>query len=82
VRAEEIREHRRAVSFRPLRVFLSDGSVHEILDPRLAMITLQYLTIGTNLRRDDIPRDSVMCDPMHVIRIEAATHSDDTQPEG
>ena len=73
MRAEEIRKHLRASPFRPLRVFLSDGSVHEIPHPELATITLQYLTIGTNLREDGMPRDSVICDPMHVTRIEPAT---------
>jgi len=76
MRAEEIRKHLRAVPFRRLRVFLSDGSVHEIAHPELATITLQYLTIGTNLRSDGMPRDSVICDPMHVTHIRPATLTD------
>jgi hypothetical protein len=50
--------------------------MHEIPHPELAMVTMQYLTIGRNLRPDGIARDSVMCDPIHVTRIEPATLMD------
>jgi hypothetical protein len=73
MRAEEIRQHIRAVPFRPLRVFLSDGSVHEIPHPELALISIQHLIIARNLRADGMPRGVIVCDPMHVTRIELTT---------
>lgn len=73
MRVEEIRERLRAQPFRPLRVFLSDGSVHEIPHPELAWLTAQHLAIGRNIRPDGLPRNSIYCDPLHVTRIEPAT---------
>lgn len=70
---EQIREYLRVRPFVPLRVFLADGSVYEIPHPELAMVTMQYLHLGLNLRADGLARGSVMCAPLHVTRIEPAT---------
>jgi hypothetical protein len=80
MRGEEIRQHVRAVPFRPLRVFLSDGSVHEVPHPVLALISIQHVMIAKNLRADGMPRDVVVCDPMHVTRIELATSNGGSGP--
>jgi hypothetical protein len=69
MRPEEIRDHLRAAPFRPLRVFLSDGSYH-VPHPDFAFVTVSHLIIAKEVNSRGVPRRTVTCDPLHVTRIE------------
>ena len=71
--AEEIRSAMREQPFRPLRFFLSDGSVHEVRHPELIVVTRRAIFLAlpsVNGEEDELPERYVRCDPLHVTRIE------------
>ena len=70
MRPEKIREALRAVPFRRLRVFLSDGSSHEIPHPEFAVVSAHQLVIASEPNREGVPRRTTAIDPIHVTRIE------------
>ena len=70
MRAEQIREALRAQPFRPLLVFLSDGSVHEIPHPDFAFVTVHQVLIVKDATPAGVPRRTCSVDPLHVTRIE------------
>jgi len=70
MRPIEIQHWLRAAPFRPFRVFLSDGSSREVPHPELAALSVHHLIVYMDPDADGIPRRSVMCDPMHVTRVE------------
>ena len=69
---EQIRDHLRAAPFRPFRVFLSDGSHHDVPHPEFALLTKRYLFIGEEVDASGIPGREVTCDAVHITRIERA----------
>lgn len=70
MRPEKIREALVARPFRRLRVFMSDGSSHDVPHPEFAMITAHQLIIASDVNLHGVPRHSVAIDPVHVTRIE------------
>jgi hypothetical protein len=67
---EQIRDHLRAAPFRPFRVFLSDGSFHDVPHPDFAWLTARYLFIGKDVNALGLPRREVTCDTRHITKIE------------
>jgi len=70
MRVETIRDYLRAAPFRPFRVFLSDGTWHDIPHPEWAWFTRNTLFIATVVGRDGVPDRNVMCDLLHVTKVE------------
>ena len=73
MRAEEIYLHAHRQPFRPIRVYLSDGSVHEVHHPEMMMISRRQVTIGVPSDNERIPEtmlDYVYIDTVHITRIE------------
>jgi hypothetical protein len=70
MRPLEIQHWLRAAPFRPFRVHLSDGSSHEVPHPELASLSVHHFMVYMDPDVHGIPRQSVMCDPMHVTRVE------------
>ena len=67
---ERILEHLRRRPFRPIRIFLSDGSSYEVRHPELALVTRREVVIGLESAEAEVPERSVFCDPLHITRIE------------
>jgi hypothetical protein len=70
MRAQELQGHVRKRPFVPFRVFLSDGSRHEVRHQEFILITQREVAIATPSRVDEIPERSVYIDPLHITRIE------------
>ena len=56
--------------FQPLRVFLSDGSHHDVRHPEMVFVTRRSVSIAIEPIRNQVPDDYVLCDPLHITRIE------------
>ncbi|MEM6749977.1 MAG: hypothetical protein AAF612_05850 [Planctomycetota bacterium] len=56
--------------FQPLRIYLSDGSSHEVSDETHATVSLMELTIGVEPDDSGLLRRAIYIDPRHVTRIE------------
>ncbi|MFQ5494451.1 MAG: hypothetical protein ACE5EX_03640 [Phycisphaerae bacterium] len=76
MRAEEIRKHLRKEPFRLIRVFLSDGSSHDVRHPEMMYVTRSEVVIAMDAGNDTIPEQSVYCDPVHTTRIEPLNGED------
>ena len=70
MRPAEIRAHLRREPFRPIRIFVSDGSSYDVHHPELALVTRTEVVIALDPGDDEIPERSAYCDPMHITRIE------------
>jgi len=70
MRAQEIQEHVRRRPFVAFRVFLSDGSSHDVRHPEFALVMQREVIIGLPNRGDEIPDRKVFIDPVHITRIE------------
>jgi hypothetical protein len=70
MRAEEVIELVRRRPFAPLRVYMIDGTSHEILDPDLVIVSRSQIDIGVPSRRPGIARRVVFCHLPNVLRID------------
>ena len=70
MRPTAIRAHLRKQPFRPIRVYVSDGSSYDVRHPELMFVTETEVIIALDPGNDAIPERSVYCDPIHVTRIE------------
>lgn len=70
MRAEEIRAHVRKHPFRPIRVYISDGSSYDVRHPALMFVTRREVIIALDPGNDAVPERSVYCDPVQITRIE------------
>lgn len=67
---ETIQQHLHRQPFRPFRVFLSDGSAHEIRHPEMALLTRREVIIAMPQDVTHLPERTVTCDLLHVTRLE------------
>jgi len=67
---DRILDHLRRQPFRPIRIYLSDGSSYEVAHPELALVTRREVVIGLPEAEGELPDRSVFCDPLHITRIE------------
>ena len=70
MRPDQIRAHLRKQPFRPIRLYVSDGSSYEVHHPELALVTRAEVVIALDPGDDEIPEQSVYCNPVHITRIE------------
>ena len=68
--AEQILNHLRKQPFEPFRIFMSDGSSHEVRHPELAIVRRREVVIAMPQVRDKLVDRLVYCDPLHITRIE------------
>jgi hypothetical protein len=68
--AKQLREMMRANPFRPFRVYMSDGTSHEVLNHDSAFVERSSLDIGLNPDADGIAADIVRCSILHIVKIE------------
>jgi hypothetical protein len=67
---ESLREHLRREPFEPFRVYLSDGSVHEVRHPEMMLVMRREVVIALTKPGEEFARRAVFCDPLHITRIE------------
>jgi len=67
---ETIQDHLRRQPFQPFRVFLSDGSKHDVRHPEMALLTRREIIIAVPQDAEQFPERTVICDLLHVTRIE------------
>lgn len=70
MRAQEVQVHTRKRPFAPFRVFLFDGSSHDVRHPEFIFIAQREIWVGTPSRAEQIPETAVYIDPVHITRIE------------
>jgi hypothetical protein len=70
VTPETIQEHLRRQPFQPFRVFLSDGSAHDVRHPEMVLVMRREVIIAVPQQDQELPEHAVYCDPLHITRIE------------
>ena len=70
MRAEEIRGHLKELPFRPIRLFVSDGSTYDIPHPDFMIVSRAEVVVAIHLGNGDIPERFAYFDPVHITRIE------------
>ena len=64
----QILSHLHTQPFKPLRLFLSDGSHFDVEHPELALVTRTEVAIA--IGDASLPDHMVYCDPIHITLIE------------
>ncbi len=78
----KIQEHLRRQPFQPFRLFLSDGSAHDVRHPEMALLTRREVIIAVPQDTGRLPERTVTCDLLHVTRIEPIDgHGTKPQPK-
>jgi len=70
MRPTDIRAHVRRQPFRPIRIYLSDGSEYDVRHPEMMLVTRTEVVICLDLGEHDLPENAVYCDPVHITRIQ------------
>ena len=71
ITARQIREYLQAKPFKPFRLFLSDGSSHEVPHPEFAWVFGSTIFVGVAGKSTKNPEDFVkQLSLLHVTRIE------------
>ncbi len=70
MRPHDIALHQRKTPFSPFRIFLTDGSCHDIRHPELLSVTRTHVMIYSMLPGESLPDLATLVDPLHVVRIE------------
>jgi hypothetical protein len=78
MRAETLRNRVRAQPFRPFRIFVTDGSQHDIRHPETMIVTRDEVALVQQVDADGFPRNLMLIDPLHITRIEPLPDGADT----
>ncbi len=71
MRALDIHKQNKEQPFVLLRMYLTDGSHFDIRHPEMITVTRTVLGITIRGRRgNSLPERMILCDPMHVVRLE------------
>jgi hypothetical protein len=71
ITAQQIREYLNAKPFRPFRLFMSDGSSHDVPHPEFAWVFGSTIFVGVAGKSTKRPEDYVkQLSLLHVTRIE------------
>lgn len=70
MRTDELIKYVRQESFRPFRLFLSNGERFEIRHPEMILVTQAIVVIAIRRGDEVVPSDSVYCDPRHITHVE------------
>jgi hypothetical protein len=68
--ASELRDLLRRAPFEPFRIHISDGASYEVRHPEMALLTQRELYVALPPRHGEVPRRAVICDLLHITRIE------------
>ena len=70
MRTSEIEKQLRHRPFLPFRLRMSDGTACEVRHPEMLMISRTIVALAIHKPRARRPEAIVLCDPVHIIRIE------------
>lgn len=70
MRTSEIEKQLHHRPFLPFRLCMSDGTGFEVRHPEMLMVSRTILVLATYKPRARQPEGFVLCDPVHIIRIE------------
>ncbi len=70
MRVSEIEKQLRHRPFLPFRLRMSDGSAYDVRHPEMLMVSRTIVALATHKPRARQPDGIVLCDPVHIIRIE------------
>ena len=77
MRSTEIAAQLTQRPFLPFRMHLSDGSHYDVRHPEMLLVSQRSLALTTFSRPDaKMPKRIVLCDPMHVTRLEQINGDD------
>ena len=65
-----ILSHVRKQPFVPFRIYISDGASYDVPHPEMIFVTATTIVIAVPPITEGVPERSVLCDPIHVTRIE------------
>ncbi len=70
MRTSEIEKQLRQRPFLPFRLRMTDGTAFEVRHPEMLMVSRTIIAVAIHRPRARDPEGIVLCDPVHVIRIE------------
>ena len=73
MRTTEIQNQLRQRPFLPFRLCMSDGTAYEVRHPEMLMVSRTIIAVAIHRPRARQPNGIVLCDPVHIIRIEPVT---------
>lgn len=68
--AEEIRKLLTQTPFHPLRLFMSDGSVRDVLHPEMVIVTRNFLEVAQGVNEHGIAESIARLAIIHISRAE------------
>ncbi len=70
MRTTEIENQLRQRPFLPFRLRMSDGAAFEVRHSEMILVSRTIIAVGIHKPRARQPEAIVLCDPVHIIRIE------------
>ena len=70
MRTTEIEKQLRHRPFLPFQLRMSDGTAYEVRHPEMLMVSRTIVALAIHGPRARQPEGIVLCDPVHIIRIE------------
>lgn len=70
MRTTEIEKQRSERPFLPFRLCLTDGKAYEVRHPEMLIVSRTVLAVAVHRPRARRPELVVLCDPVHVVRLE------------
>ena len=77
----EVRRHLREPPFKPVRLFMSDGSTYDVPDREYTYVSRREVIVALEIGPDGLPRRSAYLDPVHITRIEPLVNGDTAMPD-
>ena len=74
MRTTEIENQLRRRPFTPFQLRMSDGTAFEVRHPEMLLVSRTIVALALHKPRARQPEGIVLCDPVHIIRIEPATN--------
>ena len=70
MRTNEIETQLRQRPFVPFRLRMSDGKAYDVRHPEMLMVSRTIIALAIHRPRARQPEAIVLCDPVHIIRLE------------
>ena len=72
---QTFRELLAARPFKPFRLVMSSGAVHEVRHPEMALLTRSDMLVGIEISDDGVPAEFKICSLLHVTTVEPLNSS-------
>ena len=70
MRARDLLNHLRRQPFVPIRLYISDGAFYDVRHPEMMLVSASTVYIAQPPEEDGVPAHTVLCDPLHITRVE------------